>query len=113
MAKHDIVYLVGHSARHETHLKNIVSLAGMQQDDGGKDVGIVLMQDGVIGTSKRGTVPEPIANLITINIPVHVLAPDMKARGIDPGEAINGVDVIDYDDLVNILADSDRIISIL
>lgn len=113
MARHDIVYLVGHSSRQEAHLKNIVLLAGTQYGDGGKDVGIVLMQDGVIGTSKRGTVPKPIANLITMNIPVHVLAPDMKARGIDPGEAINGVDVIDYDGLVDILAESDRIISIL
>jgi tRNA 2-thiouridine synthesizing protein B len=113
MAKHDIVYLVGHSARQETHLKNILPIVSAQQIDGGKDVGIVLMQDGVIGTSKRGTVPEPISNLITMNIPVHVLAPDMKARGIDPDEAIDGVDVIEYNGLVDILAESDKIISIL
>jgi sulfur relay protein TusB/DsrH len=110
--KHDIVYLVGHSARQECQLENIIPLVDAQCE-AGKNVGIVLMQDGVIGTSKLGTVPETLKYFIEMEIPVHALAADMKARGIHPDLAIDNVDVINYDDLVDILAESDRIVSML
>ena len=110
--KHDIVYLVGHSARQECQLENIIPIVDAQVE-AGKDVGIVLMQDGVIGTSKLGTVPETLKYFIEMEIPVHVLAADMKARGINPDLPIDNVDVINYEDLVDILAESGRIVSIL
>lgn len=110
--KHDIVYLVGHSARQECQLENIIPIVDAQHE-AGRNVGIVLMQDGVIGTSKLGTVPETLKYFIEMDIPVHALAADMKARGIHPDLAIDKVDVINYDDLVDILADSGKIVSIL
>nr|MDO8111909.1 DsrH/TusB family sulfur metabolism protein [Candidatus Sigynarchaeota archaeon] len=112
MAKHDIVYLVGHSCRQETHLENIIPLVDVQHE-AGKDVGIVLMQDGVIGTSKLGTVPETLMYFINMEIPVHVLAPDLIARGLTPDTVIDGADVIDYSGLVDILVESNKIVSIL
>jgi sulfur relay protein TusB/DsrH len=112
MAKHDIVYLVGHSVRQESQLENIIPLVDVQHESG-KNVGIVLMQDGVIGTSRLGTVPETLKYFFEMDIPVHALAPDMKARGINPDLAIDKVEIIDYDDLVDILIDSDKIVSIL
>nr|MDO8084056.1 DsrH/TusB family sulfur metabolism protein [Candidatus Sigynarchaeum springense] len=110
--KHNIVYLVGHSARQECHLENIIPLVDPQYESG-KNVGIVLMQDGVIGTSRIGTVPETLTYFIEMDIPVHVLAPDLKARGINPDQLIDKVDVITYEDLVDILAESNKVISIL
>ncbi|MEX2684987.1 MAG: DsrH/TusB family sulfur relay protein [Candidatus Sigynarchaeota archaeon] len=110
--KHDIVYLVGHSARQECQLENIIPIVDSQYESG-KDVGIVLMQDGVIGTSKRGTVPDTFNYFTEMDIPVHVLAPDLKARGINPGQLIDKVDVITYEDLVDILVESSKIVSIL
>ena len=110
--RHDIVYLVGHSARQECQLENIIPLVDVQHE-AGKNVGIVLMQDGVIGTSRLGTVPETLKYFIEMDIPVHVLAEDLKARGINPDLAIDKVDVINYEDLVDILADSGRIVSML
>ncbi len=110
--KHDIVYLVGHSARQECQLENLIPLVDVQSE-AGKNVGIVLMQDGVVGTSKLGTVPETLKYFIEMEIPVHVLEADMKARGIYPDLAIDNVDVINYEDLVDILAESSRIVSIL
>jgi sulfur relay protein TusB/DsrH len=110
--KHDIVYLVGHSARQECQLENIIPLVDAQHE-AGKNVGIVLMQDGVIGTSKLGTVPETLKYFIEMEIPVHALGADMTARGINPDLPIDNVDVINYEDLVDILAESGRIVSIL
>ncbi len=110
--KHDIVYLVGHSARQECQLENIIPLVDPQVE-AGNSVGIVLMQDGVIGTSNHGTVPETLNYFTEMDIPVHVLEPDLKARGIDHEHLIDKVDVISYEDLVDILAESSKIVSIL
>lgn len=112
MPKYDIVYLVGHSARQENHLDNIIPLVDPQHE-AGKSVGIVLMQDGVIGTSMLGTVPEALKYFFEMDIPVHALAPDMIARGLNPDTPIEKIDVIGYADLVDILAVSGKIVSIL
>ncbi len=112
MVRHDIVYMVGHSSRQETQLENIIPLVDVQHE-AGKDVGIVLMHDGVIGTSKLGTVPDTLMYFINMEIPVHVLAPDLIARGLSPETVIDGADVIDYNDLVDLLVESNKIVSIL
>jgi sulfur relay protein TusB/DsrH len=109
---YDIVYLVGHSVRQESHLENIIPLVDAQHE-AGKNVGIVLMQDGVIATGRFGTVPETLKYFFEMDIPVHALAPDMIARGINPDTPLEKIKVIGYSDLVDILVASSKIVSIL
>jgi sulfur relay protein TusB/DsrH len=112
MAGHDILYLVGHGARQELHLEDLFPVASMQAE-AGRNVGIVLMQDGVIGLSSKGLVPEVITDLLGADIHLHSLGPDMTARGMNPDLVIEGIDILDYDTLVDLITDSEKVISIL
>ena len=48
-----------------------------------------------------------------LNLPVNVCAiiPDIKARGMDPNNLINQVKAIEYEDLVDILVKTQKIVS--
>jgi len=108
--KNSVVYLYGFSLRKEAHLGSLITILNEQISTGTK-LKIVLMHDGVIGISKKGTLPSYLRELFNLPIEIYALIPDIKARGIDI-EAINeNIHLIDYDELVDLLAETSKIIS--
>jgi sulfur relay protein TusB/DsrH len=108
--KNSLVYLYGFSLRKEAQLGSLVTILN-EQISAGIKLTVVLMHDGVIGISKKGTPPSFLIELFNLPIEINALIPDIKARGIDI-EAINGkIHLIDYDELVDLLAETPKIIS--
>ena len=108
--KYDIVYMFGYNTRQTMTLHNALPLI-KKQLDGGKDVAIVLIHDAVIGSSAKGKTPDQLLDLMQTKAKIHVMEPDLKARGIDGTDLAGGTELTRYDGLVDILVGSDKIIS--
>jgi len=106
----NIVYLFGYSPRHGNQLENLIEIIKNQLEQGAK-ITIVLIHDGVIGTSTKGRIPIALNKLINLPILVYSMIPDLLARGINPNTIIEPIKLLTYDDLVTILVDSPRIAS--
>jgi sulfur relay protein TusB/DsrH len=105
-----LVYLYGLSLRRESNLGNFISILKEQINLGAK-LRIVLMHDGVIGISKIGKAPSSLIELLNLPIAVYALIPDLKARGISLQAICNTIELIEYDALVDILAETPKIVS--
>ena len=67
-----------------------------------KGGGILLFEDAVYAVIKNTT----ITNMVTEaarNFKVYVLGPDLKARGYDKSQVIDGITIVEYDDFVDIV----------
>ena len=66
-----------------------------------KGSSVLLFEDGVIGsmqnTKHSNAVTEAMAD-----VSFYVLGPDIKARGLNDGNVIDGIKVIDYDGFVDL-----------
>ena len=71
---------------------------------------VVLMEDGTIGTRETGK-KSPYSNLIQKNIKLYCQSEDFQARGNDLGSIIDGIKPINYDELIDLIETSERIIS--
>jgi len=72
---------------------------------------IVLIHDGVIGISTIGKAPSSLMELLELPVEVYALIPDVNARGIDIQAIYDKIHLIEYDNLVDILAETPRIVS--
>jgi sulfur relay protein TusB/DsrH len=81
------------------------------QTSNGAKVGIVLIHDGAINASSKRKTSEQLKKLMELPIAVFVMVPDMKARGILLDSINNAVKPINYEDLVDILDSSEKIVS--
>jgi len=106
----DIVYLYGFSTRKEMHLNNLLGVISKQIENNAS-IAIVLIHDGVIGTSQTGMMPSLLIKLLNFPVSVYVLLPDLLARGIEPNTVDPRIKCIEYDDLVDILAQTPKIAS--
>ena len=106
----DIVYLYGFSTRKEMYLNNLLGIVS-DQIENNAGITIVLIHDGVIGTSQSGTMPILLDKLVNLSISVFALLPDLLARGIEPNTVDPRIKCIEYDDLVDILAKTPKIAS--
>jgi len=104
-----LVYLFGFSARKSTSIDNLFNIVKEQTKDA--DVTVVLIHDGVIGTSEKGVMPTPLNLLLNLPMTVFAMTPDLLARGIDPDSVDTRIKCIEYDDLVDILAQTPKIAS--
>ncbi len=105
-----LVYLYGFSLRKDATVGTFITILKEQINLGAK-VRIVLMHDGVIGISKIGKIPSSLMELQNLPIDLYALIPDIKARGIDPQAIRNKIHLIEYDDLVDILVETPKIVS--
>jgi len=105
-----IVYLFGFSPWQGTQLKNLLNIIENQLETNA-EVTLILIHDGVIGTSRKGITPPSLEKLLNLPISVHVMIPDLKARAINPEEVLDRIYKLEYDDLVDILVDAPRIVS--
>ena len=108
--ENSIVYLYGFSTRKNLLLANLNRILSEQISIGCK-VSIVLIHDGVIGTSNKSIIPPALVEVLNLPINYYALIPDLKARGIDPNNLRDQIKGIEYDDLVEILIDNSKTIS--
>ena len=106
----DLVYLYGFSTRKQAYLDNLLSIL-KDQTDNGSSIAIVLIHDGVIGTSQSGTIPSSLEKLLSLSVSVFAITPDLLARGIEPSTVDPRIKCIEYEDLVDILAKTPKIAS--
>ena len=74
-------------------------------------IGIVLIHDGVIGISNKGKIPNHMEELLDLNIGMFAMVPDLKARGISLEYISEKIELIEYDDLIDILDTTPKVIS--
>jgi len=104
-----LVYLFGFSTRKSTSLDNLYNIVKEQTNDA--NVTVVLIHDGVIGTSKKGVMSTSLNLLLNLPMTVFAMTPDLLARGIDPDSVDTRIKCIEYDVLVDILAKTPKIAS--
>ena len=69
---------------------------------------ILLIEDGVYAAIK-GTAAEEKVKAATGDKKVYALGPDIKARGLDEGQVIDGITVVDYAGFVDLAAENDKV----
>jgi len=106
----ELVYIYGFSTRKQVYLDNLLGIL-RDQTDNGTSITIVLIHDGVIGTSQSGTIPSSLDKLLNLSVSVFAMTPDLLARGIEPNTVDPRIKCIEYDDLVDILARIPKIAS--
>ena len=106
----ELVYLYGFSTRKQVYLDNLFDIV-REQTESGISIAIVLIHDGVIGTSQNGTIASTLVKLLNLSVSVSALLPDLLARGIEPNTVDHRIKCIEYDDLVDILAQTPKVAS--
>ena len=105
-----VLYLFGYSEMTGTHLERLLPILKAQINKGSQ-IGLVLIHDGVIGISKKGKIPKKMEELLDTNIKVYAMIPDLQARGIALEYIHDKVIPIDYDELIDNLDVTPKIIS--
>ncbi|MFW9936194.1 MAG: DsrH/TusB family sulfur relay protein [Candidatus Thorarchaeota archaeon] len=108
--KKNIVYLFGFSTRKEFYLENISKVI-KEQLKLGASIKLVLIHDGVIGISNRGKKSNFLEQLLNLPILVFAVKPDLIARGISIDNIDKKVNALNYEELIDILAETPHIVS--
>lgn len=106
----NVLYLFGYSEMTGTHLERLLPIIKAQINKGSQ-IEMVLIHDGVIGINKKGKIPEKMEELLNMNITVYAMIPDLQARGIALENIHDKVKSIGYDELIDILDVTPKIIS--
>ncbi len=69
---------------------------------------ILLIEDGVYAAIK-GTAVEDKVKAAVGDKKVFALGPDIKARGLDEGQVIDGITVVDYSGFVDLATENDKV----
>ena len=69
---------------------------------------VLLIEDGVYAALK-GTAVEDKVRAAAKNFAFYVLGPDLRARGFDEGQLIEGVKVVDYGGFVDLVVEHDKV----
>jgi sulfur relay protein TusB/DsrH len=106
----DLIYLFGFSEMTGNHLERLLPILRAQIKKN-HQIGFVLIHDGVIGLSRKGKTPTSMIELLGLNITIYALKPDMNARGIPLNQLHDKIYAIDYDELVDVLESTKKVIS--
>jgi sulfur relay protein TusB/DsrH len=106
----DIIYLFGFSGLTGNHLQRLLPILKNQLNKNTK-LGLVLIHDGVIGISTKGKIPNQMEQLLSLDIRVFAMIPDMKARGIAPEYIHDKIKSIEYDGLIDVIDTTPKVIS--
>ena len=106
----DVIYLFGFSELTGNHLRRLLPLLKSQIRKNTK-LGLVLIQDGVIGISTKGTIPKQMEELLTLDVTVFAMIGDITSRGIKPEFIHNKIESIDYDSLIDLIDNTPKVIS--
>ena len=106
----DMVYLFGFSGLAGNHLRRLLPILKSQLTKNSK-LGVILIQDGVIGISTNGKIPKQMEDLLSLDIVLYAIKPDIIARGIAPESVHDKIQSIEYDDLIDIIDTTPKVIS--
>lgn len=106
----DMVYLFGFSGLTGNHLERLLPILKSQIKKNTK-LGLILIHDGVIGITTKGKIPKQMEELLDMDVTVFAMRSDMKARGIAPEYIHDKIKSIEYDDLIDIIDATPKIIS--
>ncbi|MFX1390104.1 MAG: sulfurtransferase complex subunit TusB [Promethearchaeota archaeon] len=105
-----IVYLYGTSPRQSDKLETLLKIL-KEQIKTNIEINIILIHDGVIGSTKQEKTPELLDEILNLPINVYSTIPDIKARGMDSNNLHEKIKGIDYDNLVDLLVNITKIVS--
>ena len=71
-----------------------------------KGSAVLMIEDGIYGAMK-GTIKSSLVTDAMGDISFYVLGADLKARGISESQIIDGVNVVDYNGFVDLVAEHD------
>jgi len=106
----EMIYLFGFSSNTGSHLNRLLPILKAQLNKQTK-LGVVLIHDGVIGISTKGKIPKQVEDLLNLDVAIFAMTPDMIARGIAPEYVHDGVECIEYDNLIDLIDATPKIIS--
>jgi len=69
---------------------------------------ILMLEDGVYGALCGTEIASSVTECAK-DRNIYVLGPDLKARGIDQSNLIEGITVVDYDGFVKLAAESSKV----
>ncbi len=108
--ENSIIYLYGFSLRLGDKSESLLKII-QEQIRSNIEINIVLIHDGVIGTTIEGKVPETLVELSNLPINMYAVIPDLIARGMDPNSLFKKIKAIEYEELVDILVNKQKIVS--
>ena len=73
-----------------------------------EDAAILLIEDGIYALRKNAAAADKLQAALEKHR-IFALEPDLKARGIDPEQAIEGVSLVDYDGFVELTTKYDKL----
>ena len=106
----DMIYLFGFSGLTGNHLRRLLPILKSQIKKNTK-LGLVLIQDGVIGISTKGKIPKQMEELLDLDVAVFAMKSDIIARGIAPELVHSNIKSIEYDDLIDVIDATPKVIS--
>lgn len=106
----DITYLYGYSPNTGNHLAMLIPIIKSQIARSTK-IQMVLIHDGVIGAFSKGKIPEKMADLLNTGADFYVMIPDLKARGIALENIDSKIKPIEYNNLIDLLDSTNKLIS--
>ncbi len=105
-----IVYMYGFSFDKSDKAKSLIKIL-TEQLKLEISIKIILIQDGVNRTTIKGVIPKLLEKLLNFPVNVYAVIADIKARGMDPQNLNNKIKAINYGELVDILVDTQKIVS--
>ncbi|TFG23902.1 MAG: sulfurtransferase complex subunit TusB [Promethearchaeota archaeon] len=105
-----IVYLYGFSTKRESQLVNLLKII-KEQIKIEPNFKLVLLHDAVIGFSEKGKKNHAILELLNLSIKIYAIKADLLARGIDIKNLNKKINIINYENLVDLLAEIPKIVS--
>ena len=106
----DIVYLFGFSGLTGNHLRRLLPILKSQLKHD-KKLGLILIHDGVIGITTKGKIPKQMEELLSLDVKVFAIKQDIMARGITLDDIHNKIKPIGYDDLIDVVDVTPKVIS--
>ncbi len=106
----DIIYLFGYSGMTGNQLERLLPILKSQITKNTK-LGLVLIHDGVVGITTKGKIPKEVEELLSMEVEIFAMKSDMKARGIAPEYIHDKIKSIDYDDLIDVIDTTPKVIS--
>ncbi len=69
---------------------------------------VLLLEDAVYAAMKGTAIEEKVRNAVG-QCKVYALEPDLDARGLDKGNCIEGIDLVDYGGFVDLTVEHDNV----
>jgi sulfur relay protein TusB/DsrH len=108
--KNSIIYLYGFSPNLGNKSSSFLKIL-KEQLSSDLNISVVMIHDGVLATNKKSKTPDFLEDLLNFPIKLYALIPDIIARGMDHKDLIDKINGIGYEELVDLLIESNKIVS--